>query len=79
MSHRGEYRVTIDVITRPGKSYAVFRASEPPPNMDDLPLFLQRALEDWFRDRPNLRVKAAMGVVENGNTTSLRCWFEEAR
>jgi hypothetical protein len=42
----------------------------------DLPLFLSQALTDWFRARPNLRLRCVMPVDRDGNTVELHAWYD---
>jgi hypothetical protein len=42
----------------------------------DLGLFLSSALSDWFRARPQLRMRCVVPISRDGNTVELHAWFE---
>ena len=42
----------------------------------DLPTFLSLGLTEWFRQRPHLRMCALTGVVKDGDTVELHCWYD---
>jgi hypothetical protein len=43
---------------------------------DDFPVFLSLALTEWFRQRPQLRLRTVVPICRNGNTVELHAWFE---
>ena len=43
---------------------------------DDLPVYLSQALSDWFRQRPQLRVRCVAPVQRDGTTVELHAWYE---
>jgi hypothetical protein len=42
----------------------------------DLPLYLSHTLAEWFRHRPNLRMRCIVPVQRDGNTVELHAWFD---
>jgi hypothetical protein len=52
-------------------------SADPRPSVpEDLPLFLSHALTDWFRNRPQLRMRCVCGVVKDGTTVALHAWYD---
>ena len=47
-----------------------------PRDHDDAGPFLSAALTDWFRNRPQLRMRCVVPVTRDGNTTELHAWFD---
>jgi hypothetical protein len=43
---------------------------------DDLPVFLSSALTDWFRQRPNLRLRCVVPIQKGGDTVELHAWYD---
>jgi hypothetical protein len=43
---------------------------------DELPLYLSHALTEWFRQRPQLRVRFAVPVSKDGETVELHAWYD---
>lgn len=43
---------------------------------DDLPVFLSQALSEWFRQRPQLRMRCVVPVQRDGNTVELHAWYD---
>jgi hypothetical protein len=43
---------------------------------EDLAVFLSLALTEWFRQRPQLRIRAVVPVVRGGETTELHAWYD---
>lgn len=43
----------------------------------ELPIFLSRALEDWFRERPHLRLRSACPIVQDGNTVVIHAFYDQ--
>jgi hypothetical protein len=44
--------------------------------LDDLPVYLSQALSDWFRQRPQVRMRCVVPVHRDGNTVELHAWYE---
>jgi hypothetical protein len=42
----------------------------------DFAVFLSSALSDWFRHRPQLRMRNVVPISRDGNTVELRAWFD---
>jgi hypothetical protein len=43
---------------------------------DDFPVYLSLSLTEWFRQRPQLRMKCVVPIVQDGRTVELHAWFE---
>lgn len=43
----------------------------------DLPTYLSHALNNWFRERPHLRLRFVLPVTHCGNTVELHGWYEQ--
>jgi hypothetical protein len=43
---------------------------------EQLPLFLSSALADWFRQRPQLRLRTVAPMSKDGTTVELHAWFD---
>lgn len=44
--------------------------------MDDLAGYLSHALTEWFRQRPQFRLRSVVGVVKDGSTCELHAWYD---
>ena len=73
-----EYEPDNEAINRldmaPG--WAVFVASGTPPQPEDLPLYLSKAVSPWQKQTPTLKVRATLPIVANGNTIAVHVWFD---
>jgi hypothetical protein len=69
--------VTIDEL-RPGWAIIRVPLSEFRKNveLERLPGLLDRTLTTWLAARPDVRVRAALPIVEDGFTTALHIWWE---
>ena len=43
---------------------------------EDFAVFLSHALTQWFRERPQLRMRCVVPVQRNGDTVELHAWFD---
>lgn len=43
----------------------------------DLPAYLSHALNNWFRERPHLRLRFVLPVTQHGDTVELHGWYEQ--
>ncbi len=43
---------------------------------EDLPVFLSHALTEWFRERPQFRLRCVLPVCHNGETVELHAWYD---
>ena len=39
-------------------------------------VYLSDALTEWFRTRPQLRMRTVLGIVKQGNTVELHAWYD---
>lgn len=72
----GESHLTrIQVLEiRPG--WAIFQLEDPTSaESPHLPRALNHAVVDWVRDRPALNVRAALGIVSEGQTIAVQLWY----
>ena len=51
-------------------------ASGTPPEPEDLPLHLSKAVAAWQKQNPMLKVRATLPIVRNGNTVAVHVWFD---
>ena len=45
---------------------------------DELPAFLSHVLAEWFRQRPQLRMRVVVPIQKDGDTVELHAWFDRA-
>jgi hypothetical protein len=43
---------------------------------DELPVWLSHALTEWFRQRPQLRMRCVLAVTRGGDTVELHAWYD---
>jgi hypothetical protein len=43
---------------------------------DDLPVYLSSVLAEWFRQRPQLRMRCVVPINQDGCTVELHAWYE---
>ena len=43
---------------------------------DDLAVYLSLALTEWFRQRPQLRMRTVVPVVRDGATVEMHAWYD---
>ena len=55
---------------------ACFMASGTPPEPEDLPLYLSKAVAAWQKQTPTLKVRATLPIVAKGNAIAVHVWFE---
>ena len=56
--------------------WAVFRPAGTPPQPEDLPLYLSKAVAAWQKQSPSLSVRATLPIVAYGNTVAVHVWFD---
>ena len=56
--------------------WACFLASGTPPQPEELPLYLSKAVAAWQKQNPMLTVRTTLPIVANGNTVSVHVWLE---
>ena len=49
---------------------------KPEPLPDAFPVYLSIALADWFRNRPQLRLRNVVSITKDGTTAELHAWFD---
>ena len=45
----------------------------------ELAVFLSDTLQNWFRQRPHLRLQFIMPITSNGDTSELHAWFDQVQ
>ena len=58
----------------PGWSY--FTPGDPPPPADRVPAFLNLDVIRWLKENKQIRVRATLPMVENGNTVAIHVWYD---
>jgi hypothetical protein len=43
---------------------------------EELPVWLSNSLTEWFRQRPQLRLRTVVPITRDGNTVELHAWFD---
>ena len=42
----------------------------------DLPIYLSHSLTEWFRRRPELRLRSIVPIARDGTTVELHAWYD---
>jgi hypothetical protein len=45
-------------------------------SLPNLPVILSQLLTDWFRQRPQLRLRFIVPIQKDGDTVELHAWYE---
>jgi hypothetical protein len=73
----------VNIVIEEFGDHAVFRPSmtefKKQVELERLPDLLSKSLSAWTLDRPDLRVRTAVGIVEDGFTAALHIWFDRVR
>lgn len=69
--------VTISIHER-GDGYVILAPKDADTASPQVPLYLSRTLERWIKDK-KVRVRSALGIVQNGHTTALHVWYDDAK
>jgi hypothetical protein len=43
---------------------------------ENLAVYLSHALTEWFRQRPQLRMRTVLPVIQDGSTVELHAWYD---
>lgn len=73
----GDQKVVITCTTNAKQQWAYFAPDKEPPRKADLPLWLNRALNDWLQENPNKRVRSSLGIVSDGITVAIHIWYDD--
>jgi hypothetical protein len=46
--------------------------------LERLPLLINKTLVAWLKERPSLKVRSTLGIVERGWTVALHIWFDQS-
>lgn len=75
----GKQRVVITCTEVAKQGWAYFAPDKEPTRKADLPMWLNRALNDWQQQHPNKRVRSSLGIVADGMTVAIHIWFDEIK
>lgn len=64
------------LLTDMGGWVRVFPSKGAGTSQQDLGIYLSQTLTQWFRERPQLRMKAVMPITRDGTTVELHGWYE---
>jgi hypothetical protein len=67
---------TVAIELEPGWLYV--RTSGPKPERSRMELLLQKTIDHWFAERPNLAITKALAVSNNGELLGIHVWYKEA-
>jgi len=70
-----ENQITIDRIEM-GIGWACFQAGKKKPPADKLPGYLHHAFYTWLQRNQEFTVRAALPIIEQGNTVAIHVWFD---
>jgi hypothetical protein len=73
-SGNGSGRFTVHIEDKGGWARAYGDTSAHLPV--DFPVYLSMSLTQWFRERPQLRMRCVAPIVHDGKTVELHAWFE---
>jgi len=65
--------VTLGIIR---EGWAYLQSGEKEPDADMLPAILDRAINDWLRERKDIKVRAALPIQRNGHTIAIHIWYD---
>jgi len=58
----------------PGRVYLILGEPLPPP--EQVPEVLNLGLMRWLKENRQIRVRATLPMVENGNTVAIHVWYD---
>lgn len=72
----GTSKVTIDV-TELGRGWIHIGPGKAGPKLEDLPVYLDRALRDWLDNHPKAAVRSVLPITAAGTTIAMHVWYDE--
>jgi hypothetical protein len=72
----GPTKVTIDV-TELGSGWIHIGPGKVAPTLENLPVYLDRALRDWLANHPAAVVRTVLPLTAAGTTIGIHVWFDE--
>jgi hypothetical protein len=73
---KGDGKIEIGVVAL-SDGWVMFQAGiTPTTDMTQVPTALNEIMSNWLKERTNLHVRAALPIVEDGNTVAIHVWFE---
>ena len=73
----GDGEPKVEILTAEKKPGYVIIYPKPLDYLPDrLPVFLSLTLERWVLEHPQFRVRAAAGLVQEGQTVALHVWYD---
>jgi len=77
-SGNGTSKVTID-ITGLGPGWIHIGPGKAGPALEDLPVYLDRAIRDWLAKHPAAVIRTALPLTAAGTTIGVHIWYDERR
>jgi hypothetical protein len=71
----GSGKFQINVTDKGG--WIVIYPAQPHSLPTDLPVHLSRTMEQWFIERPHLRIRSAVPIVQDGNTIIIHAFYDQ--
>jgi len=72
----GTSKVTIDV-TELGSGWIHIGPGKVAPTLDNLPVYLDRALRDWLANHPTAVIRTVLPLTAAGTTIGVHVWYDE--
>ncbi|MBC8871906.1 MAG: hypothetical protein H8E44_20955 [Planctomycetes bacterium] len=71
----GSSKVNIDRV-KMGEGWFYFEAGKSKPNLENLPLLLNRAMFEWLQEDPAIVVRNTLGIVADGVPLGIHVWYD---
>jgi hypothetical protein len=72
----GEDQTQIDFISRP--NYVLICPHDATNLPSNIAAIINRALTDWLKRTPGIRVRAVLPITHDGQTTAVHVWYDPA-
>lgn len=72
----GTTKVTIDVAEL-GRGWIYIGPGKAGPTLEDLPVYLDRALRDWLANHPTAALRCVLPITAAGTTVAIHVWYDE--
>ncbi len=69
------HQVKIDLCVM-GPGWIAIEGGNPPPEPDQMAHFLCRTLNTWLKENPQVKVRATLPVIRNGNMMAIHIWHD---
>lgn len=57
--------------------WVIYHVGEPPPAAEDVPFALNHHLMQDLQEHPSIRVRAALPILQGGNTVAIHLWYDD--